>query len=384
MDVHQMQTPYQAAVLRTEVNRALPSMIQYLHEESTLAMDKVFEGKNSVTLPIFHTMTHLIARVSNRVIFGVELCRNHAFLHAIVRFAETVPVIAPFVSWSPGFLRSFIYHVLSTLLGGKKEPLRHIMPFLQQRRAAELGVEHDEPLVADFMLRASLPNEPLDGIAMRLMNLNFGSIHTSSIFITQTLFELTLLDKTQLDSIREEVIEALDSEGGWTKLALLKFKKLDSALREVVALPRKTLVGHDLLDGTIVPPGHRVAIDMKAIHFNAEVYPDPHRCDLFRFSKLKEEEQGLTSKYGFATPDSNYLPFGAGRHACAGRFFAATELKMMLAHILLKYDISFPPGISTRPKNLLFNGAIVPDDKAQLVFTRRSNYEDLSLIAKYF
>lgn len=50
-------------------------------------------------------MTHFIARISNRVIFGEELCRNEMFLHAVVRFSETVPVMAPFIQWSPLILR---------------------------------------------------------------------------------------------------------------------------------------------------------------------------------------------------------------------------------------------------------------------------------------
>jgi len=57
------------------------------------------------SLPVFDTMTHLIARISNRVVFGTELCRNKNFLHAVVQFAETVTIIAPFVHWSPPLLR---------------------------------------------------------------------------------------------------------------------------------------------------------------------------------------------------------------------------------------------------------------------------------------
>ncbi|KAF5386049.1 hypothetical protein D9615_002542 [Tricholomella constricta] len=379
MDVHQMENPYQARVLRTDVNRAIPSFIPEILDESNLAMTETLEvsteGKSTI-IPVFDTMTHLIARISNRVIFGVELCRNESFLHAIVRFSETAPLIAPFIRWSPSFLRRFVYFALSSVLGGKKEPLNFIVPFLRNRLGKEKELqESDELLIAHFLLQAAPSDEPLEGIAMRLMNLNFGSIHTSSIFITQVLFELALLPQNQLDGIREEVLTALDSEGGWTKLALSKFKKIDSALREVgrvyVALPRISMLGHDLLDGTRVPPGHRVAIDMKAVHFNPQAYSDPDRCDLFRFSKMREDEEDNSSKYGFATPDSSYLPFGAGRHACAGRFFAATELKIMLAHILLKYDISFPPGVMSRPANVTFNGAIIPDRKAQMVFKRR-------------
>jgi predicted ATPase len=44
---------------------------------------------------------------------------------------------------------------------------------------------------------------------------------------------MALLDSEAIQSVREEVQEALASEGGWTKGAIQKFKKLDSALREV-------------------------------------------------------------------------------------------------------------------------------------------------------
>ena len=47
------------------------------------------------------------------------------------------------------------------------------------------------------------------------------------------------------------------------------------------------------------------------------------------------------------------------------------ELKIMLSHILLHYDITLPPGTKQRAANFIFNGAIVPDSKAQLVFIPR-------------
>jgi hypothetical protein len=45
----------------------------------------------------------------------------------------------------------------------------------------------------------------------------------------------------------------------------------------------------------------------------------------------------------------------------------------MLAHILLEYEVSFPAGVTERPRNVVFNGAIVPDTKAHLVFRPRES-----------
>lgn len=105
-------------------------------------------------------------------------------------------------------------------------------------------------MVAEFLIKSAPPEETVLGLAVRLLNINFGSIHTSlvslvstrdhklmkivrSIFITQTLFEIALLPPEDVESIRTEIQEALESEGGWNKGALLKFRKVDSALREV-------------------------------------------------------------------------------------------------------------------------------------------------------
>lgn len=162
-----------------------------------------------------------------------------------------------------------------------------------------------------------------------------------------------------------------------------------------VALPRFVVNDYRLPDATIIPSGYKVAVDMKTVHFNPEVYPDPHTFDPFRFAKLRQDDEIGSEKNAFATVDSHLVFFGAGRHACAGRFFAAvsvslvtwifeyqlklqcgalelqTELKMMLAHILLNYDISLPLGVLKRPRNISFDGAVVPDPKAELVFTER-------------
>ncbi|KXN90613.1 Nitrite reductase [NAD(P)H] [Leucoagaricus sp. SymC.cos] len=389
------------------VNRALPSYVPEMLEESILAIEEALRSLKRADgrfeVPVFDTMTHLIARVSNRVVFGLGLCRNEGFLHAIVRFAETLPLMAPFIKWTPPLLRPAVYFVLSRTLGGKREPLKYILPYLKNHFDNHQPLSEATTLVAEHLIKNAPPQETLVGLATRLLNINFGSIHTSwvhrafqchdlncklersSIFITQALFEIALLEPQAVQSMRYEVQEALESEGGWTKGAFLKMKKIDSALREVgrvyglmhFALPRYTMVEFDLGDGQIVPPGYKVAIDMHAVHFNPDVYPDPRHCDLFRFSKLREVD-GTDAKYGFATVDNHYLPFGAGRHACAGRFFAAMELKMMIAHIILNFDISYPQGIHTRPKNIVFNGAIVPDTRAKLIFTARATSPEVN------
>jgi len=53
-------------------------------------------------------------------------------------------------------------------------------------------------------------------------------------------------------------------------------------------------------------------------------------------------------------------------------YSASMELKVMLAVILLNWDVSLPEGVKERPKNMTFQVAIMPPPKAELVFTKRS------------
>jgi cytochrome P450 len=59
-----------------------------------------------------------------------------------------------------------------------------------------------------------------------------------------------------------------------------------------------------------------------------------------------------------------------GKHACPGRFFAGNELKAMMAHVLLNYDIrSEVEGV--RPANLHLGQTTLPNPSAKVLFRKR-------------
>jgi hypothetical protein len=129
MDSEQTKYPYHVALMTTTVNRALPSFIPEIVDESKLTINEALKFANSdgmptshlplvllsmtalgsVSIPLFDTMTDLVARINNRVIFGTELCRRKDFIHSVVRFSETTPLIATFVTWSPFISRKYVF-----------------------------------------------------------------------------------------------------------------------------------------------------------------------------------------------------------------------------------------------------------------------------------
>lgn len=90
-----------------------------------------------------------------------------------------------------------------------------------------------------------------------------------------------------------------------------------------------------LSDGTVLPTGSRLFV---ADRFrDPKVYANPDDFDPYRF--LREREQpGQNNSWQYVTVCPEHMGFGYGRHACPGRFFVSTEIKIALAHLLLKYD----------------------------------------------
>ena len=113
-------------------------------------------------------------------------------------------------------------------------------------------------------------------------------------------------------------------------------------------------------------------------HYSPEVF------DGFRYHKLRlaataaaaaatsEGEQVKASNaHQFTTTGPGNLVFGHGKFACPGRFFASLESKIVLAQILVGYDLRLTPGDGKRPKDLLLGDANIIDWTARIEFRKR-------------
>ena len=116
---------------------------------------------------------------------------------------------------------------------------------------------------------------------------------------------------------------------------------------------RKVLKTFTLSTGQVIPAGATLLAPGYAASHDPDIFPEPEKYDGLRFYRLRKQSRdpnGLpagtkaTSADGaahhqFVSISQHVLSFGYGRHACPGRFFAANEVKMILANMLLKYDI---------------------------------------------
>lgn len=131
-----------------------------------------------------------------------------------------------------------------------------------------------------------------------------------------------------------------------------------------------------LSDGTYFSKGTKLAVSSHKM-WDASVYPEPQKWDGHRFLNIRETpESANTSPVKgketlLVSTSERHLGFGHGKHACPGRFFAASELKVALAHILMKYDFKVPEGVEV--KHRITGASYYADPFATLSLRRRKD-----------
>ncbi|KAF8489265.1 cytochrome P450 [Russula emetica] len=178
-----------------------------------------------------------------------------------------------------------------------------------------------------------------------------------SLTFVQVLYRL-LSNPEYIEPLRQEV-DAVIREEGWTKAGMDKMYKIDSLLRETqrfdgfssISMIRLAMHPFTFSNGVTIPAGTLISVPASATHRDERIFPNLDKFDGFRFVKLHESEGDTTmSKYQAVSASNEYLPYGLGRHACPGRFFAVNEIKALLAHIVTTYDIKFEEGKGAPPE----------------------------------
>ncbi|CAL1708020.1 unnamed protein product [Somion occarium] len=161
-----------------------------------------------------------------------------------------------------------------------------------------------------------------------------------------------------------------------TKAAMSKMRKLDSLLRESQRM-NGTDIDKDnphhfkdvtLSTGATVPADSYLGVPLLSIQHDEELYPNPEVFYPWRLSNMREGAEGV--KYQYITTSPEYLTFGHGRHACPGRPSAANEIKTMLCHVILYYDVNFE-NEGVRPQNYCVFMQSYPSVDAKVLFRER-------------
>ncbi|KAJ8076560.1 hypothetical protein PM082_000983 [Marasmius tenuissimus] len=342
--------PYQIKTVKGVMTRNIQVRFAEVRDEVVTAFSELLPLRDDwETIDFNPTMYQIICRASNRFFLGLPLCRDPDFVDLNIQFTIYVVLSGYFISIFPNFLKPIIGNIVAPLRSSIKRARKHLASVIQERFDQEK--EHgtpDWPGKPNDML-SWLLEEATGGdrrtiydLVLRILLVNFGAIHTTTL--NGTLRYLTRYPE-YIPALREEIQSIID-DCGWTKQAMGRMRRLDSFLKEVhrfdplgpFGVERKALKDFTFSDGTVVPAGTTIGVPIRALQRDEAYFPNGDKFEGFRFADMREEE-GESIKHQMVTPTTDYFLFGHGRHACPGRFFAVNELKLLVAHILLNYDI---------------------------------------------
>ncbi|KAL4936006.1 hypothetical protein BDV06DRAFT_217007 [Aspergillus oleicola] len=382
--------------LTPALSRIVPKVIDELKHAFQIEAPEC--NDKFVPVNLYYMILHLITRSTSRVIVGETICRSQTWLDTVTKYTENLGFILLLLRPLPRFMRPLVASFLpptrylkKTMHWVKEEIL---IPLILERREKEANdPEYEKP--DDFIqwMMDTADNEydaEPRNIAQGLMTiLALAVVHTSTMLITQGLFDL-LLRPEYLEPLREEIDETLnDGWEGATKQQFAKQVKMDSFLRESQRLNPTSEVNVQRLaketfifpDGFIVPKGTHIVFPAGPLSRDPALISNPETFDGFRWCKSPETNTNTDSGTETDTDSKNEslvtisplnLHFGYGRQACPGRHFAVVTSKAILSRLLLDYDLKVLGGQEKkRPMNIRNGEQILPNFLTKVLIRKR-------------
>ncbi|KAF8187146.1 cytochrome P450 [Pholiota molesta] len=374
-----MESQYHATVIRTSLTRNIGPRFEDIHDQIIKAYDEgiACKGKDWLAVPAVELQVDVICKITSRFFVGKPLCDNVQF-RSICEQAAMEIFKGRFIRLFPEFMKPYASRIVTKVHSLRAQMEEFVGPIIKYRLEQEVvhgsdWADKPNDVISWLMDGARAAKQPItiSDISSRILLVSFGAIHTSSATFTAALYQLCLSPENARE-LREE-IEAVVKEEGWTKDGLSKMYKLDSYFREsqrihfLSTLPvgRTTLADFTFSDGLCIPKGTSIGINVYSRHLDEEYYQNASEFDPFRHVRDDGEAQPLVTG-----PAVDYHPFGHGRAACPGRFFAATELKLMMAHLITNYDFKLEK--VEYPRKLIIESQSVPDYNVKVLFRKRA------------
>ncbi|KAF8552682.1 cytochrome P450 [Imleria badia] len=340
-EVH--HNPYHVAVVRSHLTRNIDVLYPEIRDEIVTSFAEVLDlkGNEWKSVPALIVMEKVICRTSNRVFVGLPLCRNQDWIDFNIKCTIDAVKGGLAIGLLPQFMRRQVNATSLSYYGVKL-----LGPIIEERQKYmnKYGTMWDDKPEAEG------PELMPECLTTRVLVVNFTAIHS----FTQALFYLAG-NPQYIQPLREE-------KDGWSKVALSKMRKVDSFLKEcqrVEGIAAGNCSRIWLHARLIVITHSSVTLSRKRFYKNPEVF------EPFRFANISEESES-GPKHQLASTTTEYLAFGHGRRA-PGRFFAANELKSMLAHIVVTYDVKLEEN-APYPASLRIGKMIAANPRAKVMF----------------
>ncbi|CCM06206.1 uncharacterized protein FIBRA_08450 [Fibroporia radiculosa] len=373
--------PYHVQVIRSRLKGDLGSSFHEVRDEIVASLnDELRSGSdgNWSRVPVMKMAYEVVCRASNRLFIGLPICRDPDYCALNKSFARDITACAKVFRITPKFLKPVVARLLPDVSKGIDRGVRHLEPIISKRlrMLEDLGDEWtDRPNdMLQWLIEAARGEErTVRALVIRVLAVNLAALHTTAVSLTMALFYLAAFPQ-YIGPLRDEV-ENVVREHGWTKAGLDQMNMVDSFLREVMrasgmstgTMSRIALKDYTFSDGTFIPAGTHLMTPSGPIFADDTVYPGASEFNPWRFSEMGDQGDHVK----LVNTNVNFLSFGHGGHACPGRFFASIKMKMVLAHIVMNYDVKMErEGVI--PRSTRIGHICVPSTRAEMLFQQRS------------
>ena len=137
-----------------------------------------------------------------------------------------------------------------------------------------------------------------------------------------------------------------------------------------MAVTRVATSSFGLSDGTWIPKGTYIAVAGEGMALDPAFYKDPEKFDGRRF--LNADGLPLSPEQQFHGIEAGNGMWGSGRLTCPGRHYASALSKIIIANLLLKYNISFPGDQKEKRPGTEDDSNLLPDITQTIVLEERS------------
>lgn len=351
--------------------------------------DELPPCKDFTRVPINRVLWRIVAKVSGRFFAGAELARSEEYMDMSINYTlEIAGAVKGIAAIKPEEREAKAPSLpqLLQLQNRRKRTLELIRPLIAARKKAMTeDIDYQAP---DDMIQWILNGEikygklSVEELAEIQLFLIFAAIHTTTMTTINAFYTLAAMPEI-VPEIRDEIRALLMEHDNFSTPALQKMEKLDSFLREVMRVyplslstfQRKVYKPITLSNGQFIPAGVIIEIPAHSIVHDPERFDRPDRFNAFRHYQARnaaslngEKKAGGGAANQMVSTSLNNLPFGYGRQACPGRFFAANEIKMIVARAILDYEIQLVDGATERYPNIEYNEAVSLFSPSFLIF----------------
>ncbi|GJE99722.1 cytochrome P450 [Phanerochaete sordida] len=376
--------PFYVEIMKRQLNKHLPNVFGDIYDEIRATFEDMVPSSSKEWIPVhaIKVIREAVARSSNRAFVGEPLCRDRAYLELLAQFINDLAKAMNLLACFPPMLKYIVARIATHIDCRLDEGMQILGPAVEERKRlmAQYGEGwSDKPsdMLQWVIDELESRSQPIKQVILTMLFVNFTSINTTSNSFTHALYYLAASPEL-IAPLRAE-IEAVIAEEGLTKNAMGKLVRVDSFLREslrhshMIVLPcmRKALKPFKFSDGTHIPAGTILVSPAAPMHGDDGIHDDATAFRPWRYVPTPEFSTNVAQKQ-LVTTGADYIPFGHGKHACPGRFFAAMEMKAMLVFVVLHYDVKFAAE-GVRPQNVTSVLSTQPHEEARVLFRNRQS-----------